>query len=116
MNPAENQPINLELLNIAIAIGRSKITLWEQKLATFEHKAKKERALIEATVKQIWGGSLLIGHPLHDYLTAHKNNTEAESNLMQITLAELKRDLAINEKILKQVESPIQDPGKIRLA
>lgn len=113
MNP-QNRSVNIEQLQNSLKLLYAKVELWEQKIKTFKYRAQKERELT-----QLLAG-VTIGEPGHrivsDYLTAHKNNTEAEEQLMQITVAELKSQVAITEAVLSQTESPIADPGRLRLS
>jgi hypothetical protein len=54
-----------------------------------------------------------VGHPVHDYLTAHKNNTEAELQLMEVAMAEFKSQAAVTEAILQQSQSQIVGASRI---
>lgn len=126
MNP-QNRSVNIEQLQNSLKLLYAKVELWEQKIKTFKYRAQKERELTEAIAKATIGrGYVGPGFQSIDsadamrtisaYLTAHKNNTEAEEQLMQITVAELKSQVAITEAVISQTESPIADPGKLRLS
>lgn len=124
MNP-QNRSVNIEQLQNSLKLLYAKVELWEQKIATFKHRAMKERELTQLISNFVlqdaspypatehgWMKNKIV----QDYLTAHKNNTEAEEQLMQITVAELKSQVAITEAVLEQAQSPIADPGRLRLS
>jgi len=107
------QKINIEQAQNSLRLVQAKIELWEQKIATFKEKGKKERGWIGIT-----GGAW--PHPALDvtseYQQAHKSHEDAEAQLMELTVAELKSQAAILQAALKEAESGglIGTPGLIR--
>jgi hypothetical protein len=109
------QKINIEQTENALRLTQAKIELWQQKIATYKEKGKKERA---------WIGTYAIqanGHPTleavtREYQQAHKSHEDAESQLLELTLAELKCQAAILQAGLKEADSSIVLGGSAGLA
>ena len=109
------QKINIEQAQNSLRLVQAKIELWEQKIATFKEKGKKERAWIGTYGIQV-NGHPALERVTSEYLQAHKSHEDAEAQLMELTVAELKSQAAILQAGIKEAEGGgiIGTPGLIR--
>ncbi len=112
--------VNIEMLENSIKLANAKVQVWEQKRAAYNAKEIKERVLIQ---------TLVYGHvpslvndspsPSHQacsqYLQAHKSHADAELQIIDLTIAELKSQAAIHQAMLDEATGKVIAPGTGRV-
>jgi hypothetical protein len=114
MKDQEKIQAKLEQLKNSQRLLSAKIELWTQKIKAHAYKGIVERSLIQAGGSDWFGPK--VDNEVRRYLEAHKSFEDAESGLMQVQVAELQAQFAINQAAIDHLEPPspkIQSPGGI---
>ena len=112
-------PEKLEQWRNSVKLLQAKVTLWEQKLRAAVYKGKCERSIVEKFYRSLETPEYAMqpgDRQLRDNIEAHKSLSDAEENLMMVTISELKAELAITQALIDQVDPPLVTPEKLRLS
>jgi hypothetical protein len=95
--------IDVEQLENSIKLAEAKVSLWQQKLATWNNRGTAERKLLAEAAPMLGLTALTV----NGYVEAHKNFYEAEAQIMTVTIAEYKSQAAIARYALETARSKI---------
>ena len=79
----------------SLSITKSKLTLWEQKLATYLERQTKERGFIALLARKALDTAGETSQVTNAYLQTHKAHTDAEANLMRLEIEQLEGAMAV---------------------
>lgn len=114
--------VNVPMLENQIKLAEAKVVVWEQKRACFNAKATKERLLIQtlidsqfASTERLISDAPALQIPARQacaqYLQAHKSYADAELQIIDLTIAELKSSAAIHKAMLDEALGKVIVPG-----
>lgn len=116
--------VNIEMLENSIKLANAKVTVWEQKRAAYNTRETKHRAFVQALIDSqfptqgsIQGTALQIPvrQACSNYLQYHKIHADAELQIIDLTIAELKSQAAIHQAMLDEAMGKVIAPGTGRV-
>lgn len=113
--------VDLEKAYVSVKFLEAKLELLTQRQRTHELKNRTERRLFAAlyiAVKDRLDLSAEVSKDKDQYLEAHKAFSEAENNLLQVEIAQVKSELTVTQALIKRVKEcedgpKIAEPGKL---
>ncbi len=110
--------VNIEMLENSIKLANAKVQVWEQKRAAYNAKETKERLLIQTWAEGYFpaASEFSPGRQITaQYLQAHKSHADAELQIIDLTIAELKSQAAIHQAMLDEATGKVIAPGTGRV-
>ena len=104
-------PVNPAQVENSLKLVEAKITLHEQRLRTYREHGRAWRALVDQATDDICAGRSTASSLMcvmearsQEWRAAHKSMEEAEAQLMEVAIAELKSQASIYKAMLSEAD------------
>ena len=107
------QTINVKQLENSIAFSKAELDLHEKRLEAFRRRGDTERSALRHLYSLWTGGSVADDQPsMRKYLECHRIYWEAQCDIDQLQIAQMKSKVAILEAMLEETKKPnLYTPG-----
>jgi len=107
------QTVNVKQLENSIAFSKAELDLHEKRLEAYQRRGDAERATLRHLYSLWTGGSVADDQPsVRKYLEWHRVHWEAQANIDQLQIAQMKSKVAILEAALEETKKPnLYTPG-----